>query len=314
MIKTAKVRILLSFGILSTVITLAYTLTLQGQSLIIGKIISLEAVAIYAVPVLLMRNARGVLLAPARVFWPRFANLDGKNHQEEIICLFIRGIRLFAIFASGVTLMIFVFGQSFIRLWINETFEAAYPVLLLMAGGFLVEGSQTIMGILLSGTGRQGTRAFFAAFEGLIGFGLSIILTIQFGLVGAALGFVVAVLLIRGLICPWYICRLLRINVLQYFRENILRPWLILFFLTFIFYSIGFNEFISNWLHLIVMAIIIGGTYIGLIYCFAINQGEREAALNFIRRFISLITLNRCRKKAEIPGNVGITSSKDIDV
>jgi len=289
LVKLSSARILLSFGILTTIIGLVYTLTLQGHSLIIGKVISLEAVAIYAVAVILIRNVRGVLIAPARVFWPRFAYLDGKNHSDEVASLFLRGTRFTAIFASGIMFITFVLGPSFISLWIEGDFRAAYPVLLLLAAGYLIECSQAIMGPFLGGTGRQGVHAIFAAVEGTIGIGLSIILTWQLGLVGTALGFVIAIVLIRGLICPWYVCRLLNIRTIQYYVNCLLRPWLILATLTLTASYIGVGAFVHNWPSFIFAAIVLGVVYVICAYYIAMSDEEKEHMKYYVRKLSTCV-------------------------
>jgi len=289
LVKLSSAKILISFGILSTIITLAYTLTLQGHSLIIGKVISLEAVAIYAVAAILIRNVRGVLIAPARVFWPRFAYLDGRNHSAEIASLFLRGTRFTAIFASGIMFITFVLGPSFISLWIEGDFRAAYPVLLLLAAGYLIECSQAIMGPFLGGTGRQRVHAIFAAVEGVIGIGLSILLTWQLGLVGTALGFVIAIVLIRGLICPWYVCRLLNIRTIQYYVNCLLRPWLILATLTLTASYIGVGALVHNWPRLIFAAIMIGLVYVICAYYIMMTDEEKNYLKHYMERLFTRV-------------------------
>ena len=292
MIKLSHAQMLLSFGILTTIISLAYTLTLQGHSLIIGKVISLDAVAVYAIPVLLIRNIRQGVLAPVRVFWPRFAYLDGKNDLNEVTSLFLRGTRLSAMFASGVMLIVFVVGHPFIRLWmVGEDFSAAYPVLLLLAGGYLVEGSQAVMPFLLGGTGRQGIQAIFAAAEGILGIGLSIILTWQLGLVGVAFGFVIGIVLMRGIVCPWYVCHLLHINLLRYYTTRLLRPLLVLGTLTLISYALGISELIDGWLALISAVMIAGIVYLCCTYLFVIRPDERRNLKNYLGKKIGRLNV-----------------------
>ena len=291
LVKLSSAQTLISFGILTTIISLAYTLTLQGHSLIIGKVISMEAVAIYAVAVILIRNVRGVLIAPARVFWPRFAYLDGGNYSVEIASLFLRGTRFTAIFASGIMFITFVLGPSFISLWIEGDFREAYPVLLLLAAGYLIECSQAIMGPFLGGTGRQGIQAIFAATEGVIGIGLSIFLTWQLGLVGAPLGFVIAIVLIRGLICPWYVCRLLNIRTIQYYVNCLLRPWLLLGTLTLAAYGIGVSEFVNGWLALISGVIMAGIVYLLCTYLLMLKHSEKRNLKNYIGKRIGQINV-----------------------
>jgi len=291
LIKLSRAQALISFGILTTIITLAYTLTLQGHSLIIGKVISLEAVAIYAIAAILIRNVRGVLIAPARVFWPRFAYLDGRNHCEQVASLFLRGTRFTAILASGVILIVFTLGPSFIRLWVGEDFQAAYPVLLFLAAGYLIECSQAIMGPFLGGTGRQRIHAIFAAIEGVIGISLSIILTLQLGLVGTAVGFVIAIVLIRGLICPWYVCRFLNIRTVQYYVNCLLRPWIILATLTLAMTYMGVGELVHNWPSLIFAAVMIGAVYVICTYYIVMSDEEKKYVKCYIRKLSMRISI-----------------------
>lgn len=289
LVKLSSAQTLVSFGILTTIISLAYTLTLQGHSLIIGKVVSLEAVTIYAVAVILIRNIRQGLLAPVRVFWPRFAYLDGKNHSAEIASLFLRGTRFSTILASGVMLMVFTLGPSFIWLWVGEDFQAAYPVLLFLAAGYLIECSQAIMGSFLGGTGRQRVHAIFAAVEGVIGIGLSIFLTWQLGLVGTALGFVIAIVLIRGLICPWYICRVLNIRTVQYYINCLLRPWLILATLTLAMTYMGVGELVHNWPSFIFAAVMIGLVYVICAYYIAMSDEEKKYMKHYMEKLFTRV-------------------------
>jgi O-antigen/teichoic acid export membrane protein len=284
LVKLSRAKTLISFGVLTTITALAHTLTLQGHSLIIGKVISLEAVAIYAVAVMLIRNVRNLSIAPARVFWPRFAYLDGRNHCGEVASLFIRGTRFTAVFGSGIMLILFTLGPCFIRLWVGEDFQAAYPVVLFLAAGYLIECSQAIMSPFLGGTGRQGIQAIFAAVEGVIGIGLGILLAWRLGLVGTALGFVISIVLIRGLICPWFVCRLLNIRTIQYYINCLLRPWLILGTLTLLASYSGIEELVHNWIRFISAAVMIGVVYIICAYYIVMSDEERERMKYYVRK------------------------------
>jgi len=284
MIKLSSARILLSFGILTTIITLAYTLTLQGHSLIIGKVISMEAVAVYAIPVLLIRNIRQGLLAPARVFWPRFAYLDGKNRSEEITSLFLRGTRLTAMFASGVMLIVFVLGPSFIRLWVGEDFRAGERVLPWLAAGYLVYTSQGTMGLLLSATGRQGKRALIATIEGVIGFAMSLSLGLKIGMSGVAIGFTISSLLIYGAVLPWYVCRILKVNLALYYLRHLVRPWTILLILVVLVRSAGVEGLVNSWGTFILVALALALTYCISVFIVATDVAEKRGLLNFLQR------------------------------
>jgi O-antigen/teichoic acid export membrane protein len=288
MVKLSRAWTLLSYGVMTTVIVLVYTRALQGHSLIIGKLVSLEAVAIYAVPVLIMRNIRNLSAAPARVFHPRFAYLDGNNQPEEIVSLFLRGTRFAAILASGTILFALVGGQPFIRLWIGEGFEEAYPVLIILAIGFLIETSFVLINPLFCGTGRQKIYAALALIQGIVGIGLSIILTWQFGLVGSPIGFAITAILMHGLVCPWYVCRVWRIGMFRYYIDCVMRPWLILLALTSVVYCIGVQESVSNWPHFIIFLLAVGCLYAFCTYTISMKADEKEIMLNLFKKLSML--------------------------
>ena len=77
-------RQLVIFGLLTTVTTLGYRLTLSGHRLIVGKIVSLEAVAFYAVASMLVFYVQSAAIQPTHTFWPRFAALDARGSVGSI--------------------------------------------------------------------------------------------------------------------------------------------------------------------------------------------------------------------------------------
>lgn len=275
MVRFSRVRPLLSFGILTTVISLIWSMTLQGHKLLIGKLISVDAVTVYAVAAMIMYNVRALVIAPNRVFWPRFANLDGKDKHQEIKSLFNRATRYNSIFASGIMLMVVVAGPVFIQLWVGEAYEGAYPVLKILAIGYLVETSLATSSCFLGGTGRQGISVIFALVEGVLGFSLSLYLGLKLGLAGVACGFALSVFLIRGLLCPLYICHLLGISYLSFYLTCFARPYLVLLILVFASNWFRLGEVVNGWVSLIVLTFFLGCVYTGCSFFFTINSNER---------------------------------------
>jgi len=291
MVRLSHVPELTVFGLFTTVITLAYSLSLQSHKLIIGKLISLEAVAVYAVAAPLVDRVRRIVWAPFQVAWPRFALLDGENNHREVSSLFYKATRYSNILSSGTILLILVAGPSFIRLWVGEGFEAAYPVLTILGIGCLIETSLYANSSLLGGTGRQGTQALFAGIEGVLGLTLSILLGMKMGLAGVALGFTVSVILIRGLVATWYACRILHISILQYFAKCVLRPWLIMSLLAILTHQAGILEHIDSWSSFAILAITIGCLYTLLAFVIAMNDEEKKTMLHIMRKLFRRIRI-----------------------
>ncbi|MHC4412765.1 MAG: lipopolysaccharide biosynthesis protein, partial [Planctomycetota bacterium] len=288
-IRRAQLRSLLKFGMFTTIIAIVYTLRFQGHNLIIGKMISLEAVGIYGVAGLLIKNMRAVVVAPNRVFGPRFAYLDGGNKHKRVASLFLRGTKINAIFSSSLTLIVLVVGPAFMSIWVGDTFKSVYPALMVLALGILVETSLTVTGPLLAATGHQRAQAIISLIEGCIGFGLSILLAWRLGLTGIAMGFLISVALMRGVVCPLYICRLHRMSVVRYYLDALSRPWLIMFMLVAAAHYIRIASYIQTWTSLAVVITILLTVYSACIYTVAISAETRKVIhLQISRLFLSL--------------------------
>ncbi len=293
-IKYTQMKELLTYGMFTTIVAIVYSMRFQAHNLIIGKVISLEAVAIYGVAAVLINNIRAVVVAPNRVFVPRFAYLDGGNKHKKVASLFLRSTKINAIFSSSLILIILVAGPAFISIWVGDTFQSVYPALMILAVGVLVETSLTATGLLLAATGHQRGQAIISSIEGFIGFGLSILLAWRLGLTGIAMGFLISITLMRGIVCPLYICRLHRMSVVRYYLDSLLRPWLIMFMLAAAAHYVRIATYIQTWTSLVVVIAILLTAYSACVYAVAINAETRKAVIfQFIRRFLALVAKTR---------------------
>jgi len=291
LVKWQRVRELLAFGVLTVIGTMAYSLALQNHRLIIGKLVSLEAVGVYAVAAVLIEKVRSVVWAPLQVSWPRFALLDGEGDYVGITRLFQKTTRYSGMLASWTALVLLVAGPSFIRLWVGDGFETAGSVLIVLGIGCLVESSLYANGSLLGGTGRQGMVSLFAGIEAIGGFALSIVLGRKMGMVGVAWGFVVFVALMRGLIVSWYVCRLLMLNPGTHFVQTLLRPWLILTVLAVVGYWLGLPTYANGWLPWLGLVCIVTALYGVLSFLFVFTQQERQRAVEKARHILARVDL-----------------------
>lgn len=298
MVKWHRLRELLTFGALTVVGTMAYSMSLQNHRLIIGKLVSLEAVAVYAIAALLIEKVRNIVGAPLQVAWPRFALLDGEKDHDGVIRLFHKTTHYSAILACGVVVQVLLAGPAFIRLWMPDGFEyqTAGATLIVLGLGCLVEGTLYANGAFLGGTGRQGIQAVFASIEAVCGFTLSIILGWKMGLVGVAWGFTIFVVLIRGLVSTWYICRLLKMSMVGYYTKTSLRPWLILAAIAAAGYLLRAPAHANGWLPWLGLVFVVAGLYGLATYLFVLTRQDKERGLGILRRvplFVQILAADR---------------------
>jgi len=165
-------RLLLLYGLVIMVESGGHLLTVQSPKLIIGKIISLEAVGF-----LISYYAR-VISALSRVFMPRFSYLSGQSDNKEILRLFLRGSRYVAIIAGAAAFLLWIVGPSFLGLWVkNDKVSQVFPALIVITAGALVWLSHRLSMELLYSLGKQRKLAVFSIIEGISVVGLSIALS-----------------------------------------------------------------------------------------------------------------------------------------
>lgn len=288
LVKWQRLSELFRFGALNVIGNMAYSMSLQNQKLVIGKLVSLEAVAIYAVAALLIAKVRQIVWAPLQVSWPRFALLDGENNQAGVAQLFQKTTRYSSMLASGIILQVLLAGPAFIHLWMPKSFAfgTASSVLMVLAIGCWVESTLYANNLFLGGTGRQGVQAIFAGIEGVGGIGLSILLGWKMGLVGVAWGFTISVILIRGLACTWYVCRLLKMSQTQYYIQTCLRPCMVLCIASIIGYVLQIPGNVNGWLPWVVLVFALAVVYAATTYVFVMTREERQTMVARARRML----------------------------
>ncbi len=301
LIKPAHLKSLLSFGFLTTVITLVTTMRFHGHKLIIGKVISLEAVGIYAVAVLLLKNLKALVVAPNRVFWPRFSFLHGGNKRDKLVELFGRGIHVNAVFSSMVCMFIMLAGIPFIKLWVGEGFESVYTAFLILGVASLVENTFVVTGSFMAVTGYQNIHAIFSVIEGIVGLALYIILGIKFGLTGIAVGTLLAVGFIRGFACPYFICRKYDLKLHSVYRKSILRPWLVLLMFVITGFYLGVSDWMTSWMSFFGYSILLGVFYLAGIYVFGMDKESRDILNDKVYELIQNFVNKPVDKKESIP-------------
>ncbi len=286
LVKWRRLTELVRFGTLNVIGNMAYGQALQNQKLVVGKLVSLDAVTIYGVATQLIVKIRQIVWAPLQVSWPRFALLDGENDHAGVARLFQKTTRYSSMLASGIVLQVLVAGPGFMHLWMPKkfAFETANPVLIVLAIGCWMESTLYANNLFLGGTGRQGIQAVFAGIECVGGIGLSILLGWKMGLVGVAWGFTVSVILVRGLACSWYVCRVLKMNLATYYVQACLRPCLVLAAVSIVAYMLRIPGNVTGWLSWVVLAFALTGVYAVATYVFVMTGQERRTAVEWIKR------------------------------
>jgi O-antigen/teichoic acid export membrane protein len=209
-------KMLLSFGSVMLIVGTANSLATESPKQVVAKTVSLEALGLFGIPLLLIGYYRMLIISLTKVFSRRFSYLAGREAGDDIRRLFIQGCRYMTILAGAVALLLWVTGPAFVLLWTHKPELAkAMPALAIMTVGTFVFLSHRLGGDLLFGLGHKNQVAVLELAEAVGIVALAIILSLKYGLTGAALGLAIPPILVRGMLQTRFICQALKLGFLE---------------------------------------------------------------------------------------------------
>jgi len=225
--KWTIVRILLGFGVATTVGSIADIMRFNLDSFVIAKWINLPSVAVYGVAALLIRYFLQFISQGTQiVLTPRFSALEGENKRIQLRQLFLRSLSISAFLSFAIGTLIIIFGRQFIFLWVGSQFHDAVPVLWVLTAAYSVALAQTPGISLVYALKKHYLFATVSVLEGIANIILSIYLASSYGILGVAIGTAVPMLVVKLIIQPVYISRIFKIPLRAYWLQ-ILPPMII---------------------------------------------------------------------------------------
>lgn len=280
---------LLSYGGLILVASTANNLAAESPKQIVGKMLSLEMLGLFAIPLLLIGYYRQAVMAITRTFSPRFSMLTGRNETDAVRNLFLLASRYVVIAASGLGLLLLTIGPSFLLIWTGkETLRMMGPPLLVLSAGTLVFVSFRLGGDLLFGLGEQKWVSAFEAVEALAIFSSCILFSHYWGIEGAAFGVAVPPIVVRGFWQTRVISRLLETDFASFPLGTVLVPWTAVIVVAGSFYLLSVPAVINGWLSLFLAAAGVCAVYGSIAFAFALTTEERVVLLHWLRQLLCL--------------------------
>lgn len=212
----AVLKMLLVYGGFAVIIAVADILRLKIDSIVIGRMVGMAEVGIYGVAALLIQYMLNLVASGMGVLTPRFAALDGADNREELKHTFLRSLSVSSFIACGAGLMALLFGGSFLRLWVGREFEAAIPVLGILAVSYMFALSQTPGIGLMYALNKHRYYAAATMAEAIANVTLSILLAPRYVIIGVAMGTAIPMILVKFFVQPIYVARIVNIRLRDY--------------------------------------------------------------------------------------------------
>jgi O-antigen/teichoic acid export membrane protein len=219
------------FGLWNLFISLNNVVILHTDAILIGIFLPLSAVTVYALAAALAMQLGTNLLGGARqVFYPAAVDLYARRDNHGLQQLLFRGSRLLLLVTIVSATMVGVWAEDFYRLWVgsDEIGEPGLRTAAMLARVLLVavvfEFASGTAGQILLGSGRVKVLAIIALSQALLNLLVSVALIPFYGLLGAAIGTLVACLVHRTFITVWLVSRQLSLPLTSYVSQVLVRP------------------------------------------------------------------------------------------
>ncbi len=197
----------------------------NADPLIITYFLSTFWASIFSIPKRLLDYMREITWTITTGFMPAFSDLHGRNDVEGIRSIYINYTRYILIATLPMLVMVFVYGETFIGLWISPEYaEKGRTVLYLLGAAFAVEAIQPLLWKLFIGTGDLNSLVKTFSITALAYIVLSSLFASRYGIGGLAASALV-VSIINQIFYLRHSCRYLGVTVPVFLKECHLMPF-----------------------------------------------------------------------------------------
>ena len=221
--------------------------------------------------------------AISTVFFPRFSSLHALGDLEKLRELYLWITKISVAIIMPLVLFLLFFGQSFINLWVGPENFAGMGVLIVLILMDILHAVGTPAGLLLQGIGKN--RRF--VYSELVNAGLNLIISIiliqKIGILGVALGTLIAHALTSTWFIPAIACKFVKLPVRKYILTSIIPPVLsgiVTGGVIWLFVDLMFSP--DNFIHLIMNGLLILIFYAIVFLAIGVSTEDRSHLTRFL--------------------------------
>ena len=282
LVSRKRIHTLMSFGGISFVGNLAESIVFRLDGFVIAYFVSIAAVPHYSIAIGLASYFQAVMVALTSwlINWFVHQGTKGKSAIDESLffctraCVIVGGFCLFGLIA---------FGSPFIERWMGTDYLDAYPCLVALSIGEFFRSFQRPNLNLLYAQAKQHIYALSTVAEAILNLILSIILVKKHGILGVAIGTMVASIIVNGVVFPTACCLAMRANFIRYWAAVLhgMATSAVLVVLPIILMN---NFAAANYAVLVLMGVISGFLYIPPALVLGMTRNERMQIFAALRR------------------------------
>ena len=271
------------YSIRSFVLSLTSQILYYTDNIVIGIFLGASLVTMYSIAYRLCFLATYIFSIITQTMFPTFTKLYTIGDIDGLKSLYLKTVRISVVIMVPIGLFLGFFGHSFINLWVGEEHFVGINVLLVLIFMDFLHSFGTPPGLLLQALGKNKTFVFSEILNAGLNLLLSIILVRRIGLMGVALGTLIASACTSSWIVPLLACKHTGLAVKRYLLSGILPPLLAGIpagVITWVF----IRDFLPNdtFFYLGLKGILIVATYLAIYFTVVATGEERRMYFSFI--------------------------------
>lgn len=221
---------MITFGGKTFLTEISPMLLLQTISVLIATHMGPATLALFARPSALVRSTQAFFNKFAFVLSPTTGSLQGHGRDDELRDLFLQSTRFSVVIALPMIIILSVFGDEILRIWMGPRYEQG-AILLILAIGYFLPISQQSAYTMMVGLNRHGRMGLVILGIALCGIGIAagIATYSTWNLTWAASIVAVCLTLGHGIAFPIYACRRLGVGITHYLNNTLIGPFVCAF-------------------------------------------------------------------------------------
>lgn len=255
------------------------------DKLLLGRMIGTISVAIYSVAYNLQSYYTTITWIVPEVYVPAVnRTVIEENSMLKANALFVKTGRVNNILTLLIISGFFVFGQTFIQLWVGmEYTESFYATIILMMSGY-IPAVQTLGVNIQNAKKMHQMRSVVYFGIACINIVSSVFLIHRWGVVGTCLGTLFASLVGHGIFMNVYYQKRIGLDIRRFWKE--LMHWYpYVAIMTIIAYFIVNRVMVARWIPLIIAIAVYTCIYFTLVLAVGLKEDERELLLVKLKTF-----------------------------
>jgi O-antigen/teichoic acid export membrane protein len=223
-VRLARFRVVLQFGVITFVISIAQQLRFQADSIVIGAFMAVPLITVFALGAKLVSYSTDAVQFMAQVFTPMSSHYEARGEFDQLRRVFVVGNRYASLVILPISVTLLLAGQSLLRVWVGAGYGASFAVMVILLVPTTLYLAQAASTKILFGMSKHGALAVMLPAEGVANLGLSILLLRWYGIYGVAWGTAIPMLFTSLVFLPFYLCRLLQMRVGSFLRQAYMWP------------------------------------------------------------------------------------------